>query len=254
VLSALLGEENIVSTTLKSLATEFGRWPLIDKKLAVMPDARLGPKADAHALAEHLLSISGGDRQTINRKMQSYWSGYLRVRFLMATNELPAIADASGTLASRFILLKLTESFYGREDLGLKEKLLAELPGILNWALDGLQRLTERGHFQLPASSLASIQQLEDLASPTSAFLREFCEVGDEREENVKVLYGAYEAWAKGAGYKPVPSHVFGKNLHALLPTLRTKGVGRDRMYVGAGLSSYGKHRYDVALKIGTIE
>jgi putative DNA primase/helicase len=61
VLSELLGPENVVYPTLKSLTGEFGRWPLIDKKLAVIADARLGPKADAHAVAEHMLSISGGD-------------------------------------------------------------------------------------------------------------------------------------------------------------------------------------------------
>src|SRR5262249_17831223 len=153
VLRELLGRENVVFPTLKNMTGEFGRWPLIDKKLAVIADARLGPKADAHAVAEQLLSISGGDPQTINRKNQAFWTGMLDVLFIITTNELPAIADASGTLASRFVLLKLTESFYGREDLDLKEKLRGELPGVLNWALNGLKRLRKRGHFEMPASS-----------------------------------------------------------------------------------------------------
>ena len=93
------------------MAGEFGRWPLIGKMLAVVADARLGSKADVHAVAEQLLSISGGDPQTINRKSQTFWTGYLGVRFLITTNELPTIADASGTLPSRFVLLKLTRSF-----------------------------------------------------------------------------------------------------------------------------------------------
>ena len=57
VLSKLIGRENVVYPTLKSMAGEFGRWPLIDKKLAIIADARLGPQTDAHAVAEHLLSI-----------------------------------------------------------------------------------------------------------------------------------------------------------------------------------------------------
>ena len=43
-----------------------------------------------------------------------------------------------GALASRFLVLTLHESFYGREDHGLFERFLPELPGILNWALRGV--------------------------------------------------------------------------------------------------------------------
>jgi D5 N terminal like/Family of unknown function (DUF5906)/Toprim domain len=113
VLRKLLGAESVGVVTLRSMIGEFGRWPLIDKTLAVITDARLSPNADAHTVTEHLLSISGGDPQSINRKNQSFWHGLLQVRFLLTSNELPAIADASGTLSSRFILLQQTESFFG---------------------------------------------------------------------------------------------------------------------------------------------
>jgi putative DNA primase/helicase len=248
VLGELLGKDNIVFPTLKTMAGEFGRWPLIDKKLAVIADARLGPKADAHAVAEQLLSISGGDPQTINRKNQSFWSGKLGVRFLITSNELPAITDASGTLPSRFVLLKLTQSFYGREDLELKEKLRAELPGILIWALDGLERLRKRGHFDIPVSSAESLRTLEDLASPITAFLRDWCEVDPRNRVNVKSLYRAYRAWAEESGHRPVPRHVFGKSLHAILPTLHITGVGAKRTYTGVALSSHGRDEYAQAI------
>jgi len=81
VLVKLLGKDNVVFPMLRNMAGEFGRWPLIGKTLAVIADARLGSKADVHAVAEQLLSISGGDPQTINRKSQSFWTGYLGVRF-----------------------------------------------------------------------------------------------------------------------------------------------------------------------------
>ena len=53
------------------------------------------------------------------------------------TNELPRIEDASGALSSRFIVLTLTQSFYGREDHSLLDRFIPELPGILLWALNG---------------------------------------------------------------------------------------------------------------------
>jgi putative DNA primase/helicase len=117
VLVELLGRGNVVYQTLKSMGGEFGRWPLIDKKLCCVTDARLDKATNTAALAETMLSISGGDPQTINRKLQSFWNGYLKVRFLITTNDLLSIGDASGTLPSRFILLRMTESFLGREVL-----------------------------------------------------------------------------------------------------------------------------------------
>ena len=160
VLTALLGKDNVTAPTLAGLSSHFGLSALINKRAAIIPDARLGPRADVYTVAERLLSISGEDALTIDRKYREPWTGRLNVRFLILTNELPRIADASGALASRFVLLTLTESFYGKEDHDLTQKLLTELPGILNWALRGLDRLRERGHFQIPRSSREAAQSL----------------------------------------------------------------------------------------------
>ena len=48
-------------------------------------------------------------------------------------------------IAGRFVPLLLTRSWLGQEDHGLENALREELPGILNWALDGLARLARAG-------------------------------------------------------------------------------------------------------------
>jgi putative DNA primase/helicase len=48
-------------------------------------------------------------------------------------------------------------------------------PGILNWALAGLDRLNKRGYLLQPASGCATVRKMEDLASPVGAFVRERC-------------------------------------------------------------------------------
>jgi putative DNA primase/helicase len=248
VLERLLGEENCVFPTLASMSGEFGKWPLIDKKLAIITDARIGSNADTHRIAELLLSISGGDKQTINRKNQPFWTGHLYVRFLITTNVLPAIRDSSGTIATRYILLKLTESFLGREDLTLKDALASEMGGILNWALDGLDRLRERGYFQMPTSSQESIRELEDAAEPLRGFLREWCTCDPNASVNVKALYQTYRAWAEDAGQKIMARAWFGRALRDQIPTLTTSEVGQRRIYVGVGLSEYGQKRFDALM------
>ena len=135
VLTGLLGSENVCGPTLGSLGTNFGLWPLLHKRLAIISDARLSGRTDQAVVVERLLSVSGEDSITVDRKHLQPWTGKLPTRFLILTNELPKLTDSSGALAGRFIILSLTKSWYGREDHDLTERLLEELPGILNWSI-----------------------------------------------------------------------------------------------------------------------
>jgi putative DNA primase/helicase len=244
VLTGLLGQENVAGPTLAGLAGNFGLAPLIGRTLAIVSDARLGARADQSAIAERLLSISGEDALTIDRKHLPAWTGRLGTRFLILSNELPRIGDTSGALASRFIVLTLRESFYGREDPGLTDRLLGELPGILNWAIEGWRRLTDRGYFLQPASSADAIDQLEDLASPLSAFLRERAIVAPEREVHCDHLFNAWSDWCKAQGRDhPGTKQTFGRDLRAALPRLaisqpRSETGNRERLYQGIGLQT----------------
>ncbi len=131
VLTGLLGTNHVACPTLASLSTNFGLAPLIGKPLAVISDARLSTRADSKVVVERLLSISGEDSLTIDRKFREPWTGRLPTRFCIFSNELPKLSDASGALASRFILFVLTKSFYGRENPRLTDELLTEAPSNL---------------------------------------------------------------------------------------------------------------------------
>lgn len=228
ILTQLLGPANTVGPTLGGLATNFGLSPLIGKRLAIISDARLGGRSDPQALAERLLAITGEDALTIDRKFQSAWTGRLQTRFLILSNELPNLSDASGALASRFVVLTLTKSFYGAEDLGLTDRLTTELPGILNWAIDGWVRLNERGYFRQPMSSAESIQELEDLGSPIGAFLRDTCDIAPGHTVVVDYIYDRWLRWCREQGRdRPGTKAMFGRNLHAKLPTIK-KAQPRD--------------------------
>src|SRR5262249_42855244 len=148
------------------LGLSFGLQPLLNKTLATITDARLSGRTDLAAVTERLLSISGEDGQTVDRKHLSSVTCQLPVRFLILTNELPRLNDASGALVSRMIILPLTKSWYGKEDTHLTGRLLTELPGVLLWAVEGWRRLQKRGHFAQPASGQALVRSMEDLSSP----------------------------------------------------------------------------------------
>jgi putative DNA primase/helicase len=240
IMTALMGKPNVVSPTLASLGTNFGLAPLIHKRVAIISDARLGAKADQHAIAEAVLRITGEDSVSVDRKFRTSWEGQLRVRFLVISNELPRLADTSGALTSRFIILRLVNSFYEREDLTLTDKLLAELPNILNWSLDGLERLRLRGHFVQPASAAAAVQELEDLASPIGAFIRDCCKTGPACSVSCDRLYEAWQIWCGHQGRdRPGTKQSFGRDLRASLPAIETKQIRADsviRIYQGITL------------------
>jgi putative DNA primase/helicase len=240
VLTDLVGRDSVAYPTLASLQTNFGIAPLIGKPLAIITDARLSTRSDQAAIIERLLSISGEDAQTIDRKHINAWTGRLPTRFTILTNELPRLADSSGALVGRLIVLVLTESFYGREDPGLTARLLTELPSILNWALVGYRRLCQRGYFVQPPSAREAIWQLEMLASPIKAFAEEHCTVQPGQTVSVEVLWTSWRLWCEGNGRKPGTKQTFGRDLKAAIPWLRMTrprdGDTRERKYEGIGL------------------
>ena len=239
----MLGATNVCSPTLSSLSSNFGIAPMIGKRLAIISDARLSGKADQAVIAERILAITGEDALTIDRKFRQAWTGKLDVRFLVLTNELPRLTDASGAFASRFIILVMTNSFYGKEDRGLITKLRPELPGILHWSLAGLDRLQARGHFNPPESAADAVREMDDLGSPIGAFLRDRCHVEAGASISTGDLYAAWSSWCHDHGRDHRgTAQTFGRDLSAAIPGLKTtqprEGGERVRRYAGVRLRS----------------
>jgi putative DNA primase/helicase len=239
MLAELVGRGHVAGPTLASLGTNFGLSPLLGKPLAIVSDARLG-SAPADAVVERLLSITGEDMLTVDRKFKEPWSGKLSTRFVILSNELPKFRDASGAIANRLVILQMTESFLGREDRALDLRLRAELPGILAWALQGLDRLVHNGRFTVPSSSDDATNLMMDLASPVSAFVRERCRRGPSEDVSRDRLYDAWKVWSEDNGHRAGAKSTFGRDIRAVVPEVKvtqpTIGAGRVRMYVGIGL------------------
>jgi putative DNA primase/helicase len=223
VLRGLVGANNFVGPTLNGLTTQFGLQSFIGKKVAVFSDARLDARANASVIAERLLSITGEDAQDIDRKYLRAWSGILGTRIVVLSNELPAFKDESGALASRFVLLRIERSFYGNEDTRLTDRLLAERPGILNWALEGWDRLRDRGYFVQPESARQIVEDLATMSSNIQAFVEERCEVGAEFSVECGKLYFAWCAWNERNGVRQdLPINLFSGRLTTAVTTVRT--------------------------------
>jgi putative DNA primase/helicase len=235
----LVGRAHVANPTLAGLATNFGLSPLINKRVAIVSDARLGGRTDQAVITERLLSISGEDSLNIDRKYRDPYIGKLDTRFMIFTNELPRLTDASGALTSRMILLNIKESFHGRENLNLFNELKEELSEIANWALAGLRRLKERGHFIQPTSSQEALNELEELSSPVRAFVEDRCYLDPDATVEKSILYERWKSFARQKGHTYSKSEsVFGRDLHAAYPKIRRSQprVDGERADLHAGI------------------
>lgn len=243
VLSALVGRDNVAGPTLSSLASSFGLWPLLGKSLAIINDARLSGRSDQSVVVERLLSISGEDSLSVDRKNLTAVTVKLPARLMLISNELPKLTDVSGALGSRLLMLRLSKSWEGKEDPDLVKRFYPELPGILLWAIEGLRRLKSRGRFSQPPSGQALLDQMKELASPIQTFVSENCELDPKAEITKYALYQAYKLWAEDRNLSPGSAATFGRDLSAAFPDIvdyrpNKKGSPRQRAYQGINLQA----------------
>ena len=235
ILRQLIGESNVSNPTVSRLADSFGLEDLMGTRLAQVTDARFKGR-DMDTVVERLKAISGEDAIAINRKHQKAVHMKLPTRFMVLSNETPQLSDVSGALASRFVVIRLRESFIGREERGLIDRLLPELPGILLWAVEGWRRLQARGHFVEPKSSAEDREILEATLSPMSAFVDEMCVLNPGLSVGTDKIREAYRLWRENRGLKPVHLTKFGIDINAVCA--KVKYVKHKKLYVGIGLAS----------------
>lgn len=247
VIQHVIGTDACTAPTLTSLGGDFGLWQLVGKSVALFPDAHVGRSGDAVRIMESIKSIVGEDPQNINRKyLPALMNVRLRVRLVVTCNELMHFHDASGALAARLCILAFQRSFAGDEDRTLENKLRAEASGILNWALDGLNRLRTEGGFNTPAASESVRDNYVRLSAPVSAFLEELCEVGGNNSVKCGDLYKTWLLWAEENGHAQCSDAIFGERLRAAHPAIRRTrprdGEQRYYAYDGVTLNVEGRH------------
>lgn len=234
ILRAMVGEGNWCAPTLAKLGPDgFGQESMLGKSLAVMGDVRWTSKHVVDAVPM-LLGISGEDGVDIGRKYQKTWSGKLGTRIMLMSNDAPAFTDASGALAGRMVYAAFEHSFYGREDHELEGRCMAELPGILNWALAGLDRLNRNGgRFTQSSRSLVLREEVDRDSSPVAAWVEDRCVLDPTAELWLESLFESYRGWlkAENASYSPTLAR-FSRDLQS---AFRDQGVTVIRKRDGAG-------------------
>jgi P4 family phage/plasmid primase-like protien len=242
-LTALVGGgRSATSITLAGLASQFGLQGLVGSLITQITDARFGGnRAESAAVLERILSITGGDLIPIDRKHMTSVFMQLTTRLTIASNELPEIRDSSAAFVTRFIVLDFVRTFEDNPDATLSDRIAEEMPGVFNWAYAGLKRLRQRGRFLQPSRAKSHLNELKDLTSPVSVFLRDECVFEPGSTISKRELFDAYikHVSEHGRTFK-ANMEQFSKELGSAWPERETASVrvgdGEKRVRVWVGI------------------
>jgi putative DNA primase/helicase len=144
----------------------------------------------------------------------------------LRTNHRPAIPEASEAVWRRVRLVPFTVTIPADErDVTLQGQLLAELPGVLRWIVDGARAYLKRG-LEPPEQVVAATASYREDEDVLAAFIADRCLVGPDYAAPAGRLYEAAQEWAKANGENFGTSTAFGRALSdAGFPAVRdTRG------------------------------
>jgi putative DNA primase/helicase len=119
-----------------------------------------------------------------------------QAKLWLAFNPKPRVNDSSEAFWRRVRLIPFEYRVPDDQvDMELKEKLRAELPGILNWALRGLEAWAKGGLGTCARITAASAGWREE-SDQVKRFIEDMCVVAEGAQVETVDLFHAYRAWS----------------------------------------------------------
>ena len=230
VIESLVGREHVCAVQPSQFENRFQRGHLQGRLANIITEIAEGAEiADAQ-----LKSLVSGEMTTAEHKHKDPFDFLPYAKHWFGTNHLPHTRDFSDALFRRAIVITFNNKFEGaNRDVHLLDKLKAELPGILNLALAGLQRLIENKAFTECSSSTDIARQWRMEADQVAQFVDESCETGLNCRATSADLFNRYQAWAEAAGVRRTLNRNNFTNRLKRLGFEPGRGTGGTRMIAG---------------------
>ena len=204
ILRAIMGEyaTNISADTIRKRKGSHENHPA---EIAVLKGKRLvtcSETTEGGGLnEERVKALTHGDIQTA-RLMRDNPSTFAPViKLMIATNKRPVVTDESDGFWRGLLLVGFHRSFEGADrDLDLEDKLMAELPGILAWAVRGAVEWNKTG-LRAPLSVRQDTQAYRQESDPLAEFILQCCIINEAGRTPVSAIYKRYVAWAEAQGF-----------------------------------------------------
>ncbi len=187
LLEKFLGEENVASPALQEiLNNRFAKIDLFGKLANIHAD--LSNKELRNTGTFKMLT--GGDTIRAEKKHQDPIKFKNYAKLVYSANQLPETTDNTEAFYRRWIIIQFPYKFVEKEEIkedsnkykeknaNILDEILTEeeMSGLLNWALEGLERLQENGKFSI-SENLEEIKQIwKERTAPTPAFINKYLE------------------------------------------------------------------------------
>lgn len=210
VIRAMLGSRAVSTVDLQRLTgSNHVVWELFGKKANIHGDL---PRSIIMEPSEFKV-LTGGDTVRGEQKFKDGFSFNNHAKIVFGSNYIPALRFDDAAFYKRWVIFQFTRSFEENPDSRLKEKLTTpeELSGILNWSLEGLDRL-RRDDFRLSYHDNGE-DLYRRLSRPIVVFLEECTEEDEDGRVPKDELFQAFKQWTRANGSKPGTKNAFGRKM-----------------------------------------
>ena len=231
VLEGLLGNANVAGVQPANFDRGFQRAHLHMKLANIVTELKQGEViADAE-----LKAITSGEPSTVEHKFKNPFVMRPYATCWFGTNHMPHTRDFSDALFRRAAILPFNRTFdTWEQDPQLKDRLLSELPGILNLALSAYQAAMSKG-FTDPSSSEVAKKEWRLEADQVAQFVEDACQKQPAGRVTFAAVNYAYTEWAIENGIRK---------------TMGKKGLRERLTRLGFGEHRDGKARYVTGLRV----
>lgn len=230
----LIGDINCSNVPLQYLSNPQYTPLLINKMVNIDPEV----SKNAVEYEREFKLITGGKNEKVscNQKHIPTFEFTPRCKLLLSANIFPKITDHSSAFYQRLIVIPCNRRFLEHEkNRNLHTLLREELPGIFNWACQGLWRFKERGRFKQYDFAVEAIQELEDENNPSNLFFKEHIEIIKGTEIEKGELYEKYKQWSEKNKQYPLSNARFSmalyKKYHAHTPKDTNNNITNKRVW-----------------------
>ncbi|MFP4539168.1 MAG: phage/plasmid primase, P4 family [Dichotomicrobium sp.] len=187
-------------------------------EIARLPGARMvrtsEPEPGARLSESVIKQITGDEPMTARHLNRPIFEFVPSFKLTMSVNHRPVIVGKDHGIKRRVVLVPFTQRFEKRGP-GLKAELMAELPGVLNWLLDGLQMYFQEG-LDLPEPVAAATEAYFAEMDPIGQFIADACKEEPDAEEESATLFAGYKLWCAQANEEHKNNTQFGRRLNDL--------------------------------------
>lgn len=157
--------------------------------------------------------LTGGDKVSASFKGGHMFDYDPLFKIWLATNHKPIIRGNDDGIWRRLPLIPFTVQIpIDKVDKNLKDKLMRELPGIFNWAVEGCL-MWQREGLNPPEEIQKATMEYRQEMDVIGAFIDECCEKGPTLSIGATDLYKAYRKWAREANEHEFSQTTFGKKM-----------------------------------------